>query len=179
MLRDLPPPTIPSVHLGSDNKALAWFHNLHHFSCTKQPALEESTHLSASSNRKTLSPKQRGTASPAPGPFHNTYLAATPAMGCWRILKKIKYLHKDEARLGQICWWDFWASNSHSFTWECVQKGHRTSFFGAVEQHKGTCLPRGAILFCFSNCIYFGNIPWKKKHNSAVCSVKYTFHSDS
>lgn len=179
MLRDLPPPTIPSVHLGSDNKALAWFHNLHHFSCTKQPALEESTHLSASSNRKTLSPKQRGTASPAPGPFHNTYLAATPAMGCWRILKKIKYLHKDEARLGQICWWDFWASYSHSFTWECVQKGHRTSFFGAVEQHKGTCLPRGAILFCFSNCIYFGNIPWKKKHNSAVCSVKYRFHSDS
>lgn len=136
MLRDLPPPTIPFVHLGSDNKTLAWFHDLHHFSCTKQSALEESTHLSASNNRKTLSPKQRGTASSALGHFHNTYSAAKPTMGCWRILKKMKYLQKNEARLGQACWWDFWASYSHSFTCECVQKGHRTSFFGAVEQHK-------------------------------------------
>lgn len=68
----------------------------------QQPALEESTHLSASNSRKTPSPQQRGTTSPALGAFHNTHPAATPAMGCWRVLKKIKDLHKDEASLGQL-----------------------------------------------------------------------------
>lgn len=75
---------------------------------------------------KNPSPKQRGTASPALGPLHNTYPAAAPAMGCWRIMKKMKHL-KMEPGSASFCLWDFWAS----FICKCVQKGRRTLFFSA------------------------------------------------
>lgn len=59
-----------------------------------------------------------------------------------------------ESGLASFCLWDFWASYSHCFTCECVQKGRRTSLFGAAKQHKGTRLSMRFILLCLKLCLF-------------------------
>lgn len=60
-----------------------------------------------------------------------------------------------ELVLASFCLWDFWGSYSHCFTREYVQKGLRTSFFSAAEQHEGTCLAMRVILFCLKLCLFW------------------------
>lgn len=64
--------------------------------------MEATAQLNGSNHRENPLPRQRGIGSPASGPFHNTYPAAMPAMGCWRITKKMKHLLRVGAGLGQL-----------------------------------------------------------------------------
>lgn len=60
-----------------------------------------------------------------------------------------------------------------------MQKGCRTLFFSAAEQHKGTCLSMRVILFCLQLCL-FGEYPLKKEADffCEQCEVQVSY-SDS